>query len=185
MKLYPALLFGLLPGRRRASVIAAFASVIAAGVVGTGGLQHWPWAPIGRYVRDEYFNPGLVRSLVNAPALALAVTAAWVIAGAWRGRAAHLAERAVPLVTGVIVLAPNVFPWYVVWLVPLLAVTPSVPLIVFTGTVAFAYTFFLFEPWAIPWWARLIEVAPLGFVAARALRAVSGEERARAGAAAE
>jgi len=186
VKLYPALLFALLPGRRRASVVAAFASVIAVGVIGTGGPSQWPLAPIGRYVRDEYFNPGLVRSLVNEPMLALAVTAAWVIAVAWRGSAAHLAERAVPLAIGFVVFAPNVFPWYAVWLVPLLAVTPSVPLIVFTGTVAFAYTFFLFDPWAIPWWARLIEVAPLGFVVARELRAVLLEERrAHADAAAE
>lgn len=186
VKLYPALLFVLLPGRRRASVVAAFAGVIGAGVIVTGGPNGWPLAPIGRYVRDEYFNPGLVRSLVNEPMLALAVTAAWVIAVAWRGSAAHLAERAVPLAAGFIVLAPNVFPWYAVWLVPLLAVTPSVPLIVFTGTVAFAYAFFLVEPWAIPWWARLIEVAPLGFIVARELRAVLLQERrAHAGAAAE
>ncbi len=183
VKLYPAILFVLLPGRRRASVIAAFAGVIAAGVIATGGVSHWPLAPIGRYVRDEYFNAGLVRSFVNAPMLALAITAAWVIAFAWRGGAAHLAERAVLLVTGFIVLSPSVFPWYAVWLVPLLAVTPSVPLILFTGSVAYAYAFFLFEPWAIPWWARLVEVAPLGFAVARELRMFSVEDRrARAGA---
>ena len=91
-----------------------------------------------------------------------------------------------PLVTGFIVLSPSVFPWYAVWLVPLLAVTPSAPLIVFTGSVAFAYAFFLFEPWAIPWWARLIEVAPLGFAVARELRLFSMEQRgARASAGAE
>jgi hypothetical protein len=186
LKLYPAILFVLLPGRRRAPVIGAFAGVIAAGVVATGGPSHWPLGPIGRYVRDEYFNPGLVRSFVNDPALALVITAAWVIAFAWRGGAAHLAERAVPLVTGFIVLAPSVFPWYAVWLVPLLAVMPSVPLIVFTGSVAFAYAFFLVEPWAIPWWARLIEVAPLGFAAARGLRIFSlADRRARAGAGAK
>jgi alpha-1,6-mannosyltransferase len=186
IKLYPAILFVLLPGRRRAPVIGAFAGVIAAGVLATGGPGHWPSAAIGRYVRDEYFNPGLVRSFVNEPMLALAMTAAWVIVFAWRGSAAHLAERAVPLVTGFIVLAPSVFPWYAVWLVPLLAVTPSVPLIVFTGSVAFAYAFFLFEPWALPWWARLIEVAPLGFAVARELRIFSMEDRrARAGARAE
>ena len=186
VKLYPALLFVLLPGRRRLSVVAAFAAVIAAGVIGTGGLRQWPLAPIARFVRDEYFNPGLVRSLVNEPLLALAASAAWVIAVAWRGSAVHLAERAVPLVAGFIVLAPNVFPWYAVWLVPLLAITPSVPLIVFTGTVASAYTFFLFEPWGIPWWARLIEVAPLGFVVGREVRALLVEDhRAPAGAAAE
>lgn len=186
LKLYPAVLFLLLPGRRRPSVVASFACVVAAGVIATGGLERWPLAPIARYVRDEYFNPGLVRSLVNEPALALAVTAAWVIAVAWRGGAAHLAERGVPLVSGFIALSPNVFPWYAVWLVPLLAITPSAPLIVFTGTIAFAYAFFLAEPWAIPWWARLVEVAPLGFAVARALRALSVETlRARAGVGAE
>ena len=186
IKLYPAILFVLLPGRRRAPVIGAFAGVIAAGVIATGGPGRWPAAAIGRYVRDEYFNPGLVRSFVNEPMLALAITTAWVIVFAWRGGAAHLAERAAPLVTGFIALAPNVFPWYAVWLVPLLAVTPSVPLIVFTGSVAFAYAFFLFEPWELPWWARLIEVAPLGFAVARELRVFSMEDRrARAGAGAE
>jgi hypothetical protein len=186
MKLYPAILFVLLPGRRRAPVIGAFAGVIAVGIIVTGGPGRWPLAAIGRYVRDEYFNPGLVRSFVNEPMLALAITAAWVIAFAWRGGAAHLAERAVPLVTGFIVLSPSVFPWYAVWLVPLLAVTPSAPLILFTGGVACAYTFFLVEPWAIPWWARLIEVAPLGFAVARELRTLSMEDhRARAGAGAE
>jgi hypothetical protein len=186
VKLYPALLFVLLPGRRRVSVVAAFATVITAGVIGTGGLSQWPLAPIGRFVRDEYFNPGLVRSLVNEPMLALAVSAAWVIAVAWRGSVVHVAERAVPLVAGFIVFAPNVFPWYAVWLVPFLAVTPSIPLIVFTGTVAFAYAFFLFEPWAIPWWARLIEVAPLCFIVAQQLREFLLEERrAPAGAAVE
>jgi len=185
IKLYPALLLPLLPGRRRASVIVAFAGVVAAGVIGTGGLSHWPLAPIGRYVRDEYFNPGLVRSFVNEPTLALAVTAAWVIAIAWRGSATHLAERAAPLVAGVIVFAPSVFPWYAVWLIPLLAVTPSVPLILFTGTVAFAYAFFLSEPWAIPWWARLIEAAPLGFTLARELHALRWRPAARASIGAE
>jgi hypothetical protein len=186
VKLYPAILFLLLPGRRRASVVAAFTGVVAAGVVATGGVGHWPLAPIARYVRDEYFNPGLVRSFVNEPTLALAVTAIWVIAVAWRRGEAHLAERAVPLVAGFIVLAPNVFPWYAVWLVPLLAVAPSAPLIAFTGTVAFAYAFFLSEPWAIPWWARLVEVAPLGVAAARDLPAFSVEgHRERTGARAE
>jgi alpha-1,6-mannosyltransferase len=183
VKLYPATLFLLLPGRRRLSVIAAFLGIVTASVVVTGGPDRWPFGPIGRYVRDEYFNPGLVRSFVNEPMLALAATAAWAIAVAWRGGGAHLAARAVSLVTGVIVLGPSVFPWYVVWLIPLLAVTPSISLIAFTGTVAFAYAFFISQPWAIPWWARLVEVAPLGFAAARQLGALSMEaHRARAGA---
>ena len=186
VKLYPAVLLLLLPDRRRVSVATLFASVVIAGTIATGGLDRWPVAPIGRYVRDEYFNPGLVRAFVNEPRLALAATAVWVVAVAWQSGARPLATRAVPMVAGVIVLAPNIFPWYAVWLVPFLAVTPSAPLIAFTGAVVFAYSFFLSEPWAIPLWARLVEGAPLGIAAALKLHAVAARaRRARGGAGGE
>jgi alpha-1,6-mannosyltransferase len=173
VKVYPVVLLLLLPGRRRASVLALFGSVVIAGTIAAGGLGRWPIMPIWRYVADEYFNPGLVRALVNEPLLAMAATAAWVFVIAWRGRPGSLAERAMPMVAGVIVLGSNVFPWYVVWLIPFLAVTPSVPWIVFTGTVGFAYSFFLSEPWTIPVWARLVEVAPLAIAGVVKLRGAS------------
>ena len=172
VKLYPAALFLLLPGRRRATVIAAFASVVVIGSVATGGPASWPIAGIGRYVRDEYFNPGLVRTFVIDPRLSLLASVLWTIVATWRGGGAHLAARAAPLVAGLIVLAPNVFPWYVVWLVPFLAVTPSVPLIAFTGAVGYAYSFFASQPWAIPLWARLVEAAPLAVAMALGVHAI-------------
>jgi len=186
VKLYPAALLLLLPGRRRVSVYALFGAVVAAGTIAAGGFGRWPITPMWRYVSGEYFNPGLVRSFVNEPLLALAATAAWMVVVASRGRAGSLAVRAVPMVAGVILLGANVFPWYVVWLVPFLAVTPSVPLIAFTGTVGFAYSFFLSEPWTIPVWARLVEVAPLAVAGAVKLRGALGwlpsvRARARAG----
>ena len=186
VKLYPAMLLLLLPGRRRVSVYALFGTVVVAGTIAAGGLGRWPITPIWRYVSAEYFNPGLVRTFVNEPLLALAATAAWIVVVASRRQAGGLATRAVPMVAGVIVLGANVFPWYVVWLVPFLAVTPSVPLIAFTGTVGFAYSFFLSEPWTIPVWARLVEVAPLAIGAAVKLHGAFGwlpslRARARAG----
>jgi alpha-1,6-mannosyltransferase len=184
VKLYPAVLFLLLPGRRRPAVIVAFATAVVAGSLGAD-LGRWPVAAIGRYVQDEYFNPGLVRSFVNAPRLALLASLAWAIMVAWRGGGAHLAARAVPLVAGVIVLAPNVFPWYAVWLVPFLAVTPSVPLIAFTGAVGYAYSVFLSRPWGIPPWARLAEAVPVGVAIALGLRAAAARfRRGHAGASA-
>jgi alpha-1,6-mannosyltransferase len=174
VKLYPAVLLLLLPGRRRVSVYALFAAVVGAGTIAAGGFGSWPITPIGRYVSDEYFNPGLVRTFVNEPLLALGTTAAWIVVIASRRQAGGLAEQAVPMVTGVIVLGANVFPWYVVWLVPFLAVTPSASLIAFTATVGYAYSFFLYEPWTIPMWARLVEVAPLAIAAAVKLRGASG-----------
>jgi len=170
VKLYPAVLLLLLPGRRRPGVLACFVGVIAVGTIAAGGVSRWPLVPIGRYVSDEYFNPGLVRSVVNEPLLALVATAAWVGLIAWRGSSGTFAGRAVLMIAGFVALVPNVFPWYVIWLVPFLAVTPSVPLIAFTGTVGFAYSFFLSEPWAIPLWARLVEAAPLAVAALVRLR---------------
>jgi hypothetical protein len=174
VKVYPAVLLLLLPGRRRMSVYALFAATVVVGSIAAGGLGRWPIMPIWRYVADEYFNPGLVRTFVNEPLLALAATAAWVVVIASRRHAGSLAERAAVMGTGVIVLGANVFPWYVVWLVPFLTVTPSIPLIAFTGTVGFAYSFFLSEPWAIPTWARLVEAVPLAVAVGLRLRDVFG-----------
>lgn len=171
VKLYPAVLLLLLPGRRRVSLYALFAAVVGAGTIGFGV---WPIAPVWRYVADEYFNPGLVRAFVDEPSAAIVATAVWVVVIAVRGHAGGLAERAVPMAAGLILLGPNVFPWYVVWLVPFLSVAPSVPLIAFTGTVAYAYSFFLSQPWAIPMWARLVEVAPLAIAAVVRLGGNSG-----------
>lgn len=183
VKLYPAVLFLVLPGRRRLSVCALFGIVVVGGTIATGGLGRWPIAPIGRYVADEYFNPGLVRTFVDAPLAALAATIAWVVVVALRRGPGSFAARAVPMVAGFILLGANVFPWYAVWLVPFLAVAPSVPLIAFTGTVAFAYSFFLSEPWTIPLWATLVEAAPLAIAAAVKLRGALGRgPSARAGA---
>jgi alpha-1,6-mannosyltransferase len=169
VKLYPAVLLPLLPGRRRLAVLVLFTVVIVAGTIVPGGPGRWPVGPIGRYVADEYFNPGLVRSLVNEPVLALAATVAWVLVVAVRKGGRGMAAGAVSMVAGVIVLAPNVFPWYAIWLVPFLAVMPSMPWIAFTGTVAFSYAFFLSDPWTIPWWARLVELAPLAVAVVIAL----------------
>ena len=54
------------------------------------------------------------------------------------------------LIGGLTLLSPNIFPWYAVWLVPFLAVAPSAPWIAFTGSVMFAYAFFLQQPWGVP-----------------------------------
>lgn len=168
VKLYPAALLPLLlrEGGRRAA--AAFALGVAAGyapflLAGEGPAV---LGSLPRYLAEEYFNPGLVRSLVDHPLASLLAVGAWVLWAGTRDRPRGLAARAVPLAGGVVVLGPNVFPWYALWLVALLVLAPAGPWIVFTGTVAFAYAFFFQEPWAVPGWARLVQVAPLALGAA-------------------
>jgi len=77
-----------------------------------------------------------------------------------------LPARAVPLVGGLLLLSPNIFPWYAVWLTPFLAFAPSMPWTAFTGTVVLAYAFFLQQPWNVPAWARVLEFVPLALGAA-------------------
>ncbi len=169
VKVYPAALVPLLLGPGSLPAVGLFTAVVTAGYLlrAVPGLEVVGSLP--RYLVEESFNPGLVRSVTGTPWASAAALALWVLGvSAWR-RSAPLAERALPLIGGSLLLAPSIFPWYVVWLVPFLAVVPSVPWIAFTGTVMLAYTFFLGSPWAIPGWARLLEFAPLVIGAAWAL----------------
>lgn len=161
VKLYPAALLPLLPTGAWLLALPSFAAVMLTGYV-PGLLAGTPvLGSLPRYVAEEYFNPGLLRSVVEAPAMAVASAAVWVLAVSVVRRATPLPTRAVALIGGLLLLSPNLFPWYVVWLVPFLAWAPSVPWIAFTGTVIFAYSFFLQQPWAVPGWARALQFAPL------------------------
>lgn len=161
VKLYPAALLPLLPMAGWPAAWSAFLVIAVLGyapawLAGTPVVGSLP-----RYVSEEYFNPGLLRSVLNVPALTLAVGGLWVIFVSATRRDSPLSGRAVVLIGGLTLLSPNIFPWYAVWLVPFLAVAPSAPWIAFTGSVMFAYAFFLQQPWAVPQWARVVEFAPL------------------------
>ena len=161
IKLYPAALLLLLPMAGWPAAWSAFLVIVVLGyapawLAGTPVVGSLP-----RYVSEEYFNPGLLRSVLDVPALTLAVAALWVIFVSATRRDSSLSARAVLLIGGLTLLSPNIFPWYAVWLVPFLTVAPSAPWIAFTGSVMFAYAFFLQQPWAIPQWARVVEFAPL------------------------
>lgn len=161
VKLYPAALLPLLPVAGWPAAWSVFLVVALLGyapawLAGTPAAGSLP-----RYVSEEYFNPGLVRSVLDVPALTLAVAGLWVIFASVSRRDRTLSARAVLLIGGLTLLSPNIFPWYAVWLVPFLAVAPSAPWIAFTGSVMFAYAFFLQQPWAVPPWARVVEFAPL------------------------
>ena len=104
-------------------VLLGYAPAVVRGVDALGSLP--------RYLAEEHFNPGLLRSLVGVPELSLPATALWILAVAWWRRGRPLPEAAVWLVGGVVLLSPNIFPWYVLWLVPFLALAPSVAWIAF------------------------------------------------------
>jgi alpha-1,6-mannosyltransferase len=70
-----------------------------------------------------------------AGALVLAGLVGWTLA-----RRMAAAETALLLITAVLVLSPVLHPWYLTWIVPLLAFSPSVVLVGWTGSIALAYT---------------------------------------------
>jgi len=52
-------------------------------------------------------------------------------------------------------------PWYVVWLIPLLAFYPSPAWLIFSGTVVLSYLKYVSKTGAMPTWVLLLEYVPL------------------------
>jgi alpha-1,6-mannosyltransferase len=172
VKLYPAVLLPLLLQGVVLGPLIVFALVVLLGYAPFAHLGIGALGSLSQYVSTEYFNPGLVRTVIERPTVTMVALVAWIVfATVWR-REAPLMDRATVLITGFIVLSPNVFPWYAVWLVPFLALRPSLAPIAFTGTIVLAYTFFLHQPWAIPAWARVTEFLPLAIGAGSSLRSI-------------
>ncbi len=68
----------------------------------------------------------------------------------------------------------SVHPWYILWLVPFLCVSPSPAWLYFSGAVALSYVEYLVQPAGLPWWAWLGEYGPLYvLLAAGAYRAAT------------
>jgi len=141
---------------------------------------------LSKYARFWRFNETLFAPLaavlgshgaaVRAAAL---LTLALALALAWRRTEPVAAALAV--VAASLLLAPNVLPWYALWLLPLLVLRDEPAALLFTGTVSLAYlvypTWQSGEPWKLGWGWRVLEYAPCLLVAAwgwRDRRVMSG-----------
>jgi hypothetical protein len=98
--------------------------------------------------------------------LALALVLAW--------RRAEPVDAATAVVAASLLLAPNVLPWYALWLLPLLVVRDEPAALLFTGTVGLAY--FVYpawqsgELWKLGWGVRALEYGPCAAVALQTWR---------------
>ena len=74
------------------------------------------------------------------------------------------------VVSGVLLLGPNLLPWYALWLLPFVVLLDAPFALLFTGTVALAYLVYPAwqsgEPWYIPWRVRALEYGPSALVLA-------------------
>jgi hypothetical protein len=184
VKLYPLLLLAAVARQRPARSLFACAAVIGAGYglyISDGALV---LGSLGRYLASEQFNPGVraLLELVLAPLGAAGLSAArllplaglGLLAGAvlLYGRARPVPERALWIVGAYLLATPNLFPWYALWIVPVLAAVPAWPWIHLSCAVALTYLIFAEPVWHIPPWVVAAEFAPLALGLGLALRRV-------------
>src|SRR5262249_35426373 len=80
----------------------------------------------------------------------LAAVLAWLAVRTWRGGLEL--ERAILLFTGTgLLLSPTLHPWYLLWILPWLALFPSPAWLALTGLAPLAY---LGSPWVV--WAEYV-----------------------------
>ncbi len=173
VKLYPLLLLPAVWRARPVRVAAAALTVLGAAYAGHAGEGWAVLGSLGRYLGHEEFN-GAVRAIlerllgwmgpsgaVAARLLPLAGLAALAVAVAIAGRPAEPSRRALWLVGGYLLAIPNLFPWYALWIVPLLAAHPLWPWGYLSCAVALTYAVFYQPVWAIPGWVVAAEFGPL------------------------
>jgi alpha-1,6-mannosyltransferase len=178
VKLYPAVL--VLAWWRRgdvrfpvaAAVTIALGYVPYAASLGLGALGFLP----EYFASHEDHNIGL-RALVTYPfglsgetpravamaALFAVMLAALVTIARTRGPGPDGTWRAAALAAGAyLLLVPtSMHPWYVMWMVPFLALTLSPAWLYFSGAVTLSYLKYVVEPAPFPWWAWVAEYVPL------------------------
>lgn len=133
------------------------------------GAREHLWHSLGKYSQYWRFNETGFAILAD---LGLGHVGA-VIAGALASvvLAFFLGQRRVdPALAGTalvvtwLLLAPNVLPWYALWLLPFLVLRDEPAALLFTGSVAFAYLVYPIwqsgERWQVSWGIRALEYGP-------------------------
>jgi hypothetical protein len=169
-KLWPALLLPLMlrplaTDRRRLLVALAAAvalgtllaaPILLAGLDESSGFvayaQRWQTnsalVPALQALAATALGPtGVDAGLIVRAALACAIIAlALGLARAPIADAADLARRCLVLVGALVLLSPAQYPWYYLWVLPLLALQPVAGLLLLTATLPLYYTIFHFRP---------------------------------------
>lgn len=143
------------------AVVALYLPYLAAGPGLFGGL--------GIYADVWRFNDGLFAVLAwtaGSESLAKAVAAAIVLALVLQSvRNDWTLEKTAFWVTGaILLLSPTVHPWYLLWMVPLIALRPNRAWLYLSGSVFLAYyglgTYRAEGVWPEPWWQKAAIYVP-------------------------
>jgi len=187
IKLYPALLTPALVRRHGPRLLLAGAIVVGLlylPYVWTAGQGVLGFLPQYLSDPDERFNSGPggllaygLGLLTTRPTqVAYGILALALLAVSLRGRKtedkgldATVAE--VLLLYGTfITFAQTVHPWYLLWVLPLLVIRPSVSWLYLSGAIAISYVKYTDEHLRMPLWAGLLEYLPFYLLALLAIR---------------
>ncbi len=173
IKLYPVLLLAAIARRHPVRALAACGAVMLAGY---GLYAHEGAAVLGsltRYVAEEEFNPSVrlalavvlaplgPAGLVAARLLPLAGLAGVVLGVGLFARTVPVWRRALWIGGAYLLATPSLFPWYTLWIVPILAAAPAWPWLYLTCAVGLTYVIFAEPIWRLPPWVTATQFVPL------------------------
>jgi hypothetical protein len=178
LKIYPAALLPILWRRKDARLPLAFGATVVAAYLAYARGVGWKVAGfLPTYLASfEDFNVGLRAFLTQdigfrgEPArlvvmglLAFALAATLLCIGRRRPETPAGLARAVGAGVGTyLLLVPTTMhPWYVVWLVPFLAILPGAWWWYLSGVIALSYIGYTVDPHQVPLWARSLEYMPV------------------------
>jgi hypothetical protein len=145
-------------------------------------LQHGriPIGSLGVYIQRFRFNDPLfsgLEQLLSAYAAAALALVAGLVTAVWlrsKNRSSCSTEWAWPMAAS-LACAPVVYPWYLLWLLPLLRSLSALPLLVWSVTILSTYYVWhlhgLGLRWQVPRWVTILEYGPVlaaaGFILLR------------------
>ena len=175
VKLLPIVLLPLY--WKRVRLRDAAAAAIAVGLLYVPFLSHGriPFGSLGAYVQRFRFNDPVFAALerVTAPQVAagLAVLAGLLTAVWMRRRSAEGSADAFawPMAASLL-CAPVVYPWYLLWLLPFIRSTSTLPLVIWSVSIIPTYYVWhlriIGRPWVVPEWIMLLEYGAVAIAAA-------------------
>jgi hypothetical protein len=166
VKLLPIVLLPLY--WKRVRIRDGILATIVVGLLYLPFLKHG-WIPIGSlgtYVHSFRFNDPVFQTLerVAAPEVVagLAVLVGFLIAILIRSRSQELSPDAFAWpMAGSLLCAPVVYPWYLLWTLPFLRSSSTLPITIWTVSIIPTYIVWhlrtLGRPWLVPVWVMLLE----------------------------
>jgi hypothetical protein len=134
-----------------------------------------PFGSLGTYVQRFRFNDPVFATLerVTAPQVVagLAVLVGIITAICMRRTSEELASStfAWPMAASLL-CAPVVYPWYMLWLLPFLRLSSTLPILIWTLSIIPTYYVWrlrtLGQPWVVPGWIMLLEYGSVAVAAA-------------------